>query len=232
MYQTLGAFYASEDQFVKRIALETLSKLLDPSHIITLIEEEVIETANRALIGPSLKVFKALSVKHRPAVIKSAVKMLTGDLAAEGAAFLVEIGIDKKTLRYLIELISRNASSIVRRRFVAALADQEGPVTAALAREPLTRDIYDFGTHFDRHEIAALANFATVRRRIFTQRMASRSLSHYPELEADAAIRDAFIGMDKEQTENEIERSLLDFSTRYSLGWSFANHGSVPMRET
>ncbi len=207
----LNTFLCSDDAFVRRTALAALRMTVGTDDLLSLIERVVLNSGDRSLLEPSLELLQELFEQEPQRVKRMLLSQLNGAWAAEAAIFLTEM-LEPRQLLYLSELISRNKSSVVRRRFISALARRQGLAILEVARNPETGDVYDFDSFIP--EVALdVQTKAILRRR-------KRSLFESPDSATDIAIANRYFGKEASVRRN-VQSDMAVFSKRYGLGWHF-----------
>lgn len=183
----LFVFMRSDDSLVRRTALRYLSDYLEPEVIMNLVRELVFERGEKSLIVPAFDLLNDYYEQKPAAVRKFVVSLLNSTWAAEAAEFLIKRSRTKgKALRSLVELMSRHPTPAIRRRFIGSLAAEMGVATAFAVRDPLTGDVFDFGTNISPNSIDLITRAITRHRReeterdvppIFTQAFSANTIS-------------------------------------------------------
>lgn len=215
----LMVFLRSDDAFVRRTAMNLLAKHVTPDEIIEIINQHVLHGDERGLISPAFTLLKTL-FHRRPAVItRLAAKHLKGKWAAEAAVFLAHILPDGKQLLHLSELLSRHENMVVRRRFIAALAERQGRAAVTAVRDPMTGDVYDFGAVISSESIDASTRFIIRRKRVAADALREgRVASAVSELRRDLDLHETFTGRTREAIRSQVVETLRIFN-KFGVGY-------------
>ncbi|CDZ64360.1 pentapeptide repeat-containing protein [Neorhizobium galegae] len=215
----LFVFLRSDDTFVRRTAMKHLSDYFTTWEIIDLIEDVVFGRGEKSLVGPAFTLFSQYFRLDASAVTKVAIGQLGGPFAAESAIFLANHLTSQKSRRALVEFVSRLPDPIVRKRFIAALAEKEGPATAAIARDPLTGDVFDFGARIDTAMLETIV------------RMVLRKLKDEASRDMDGPFTAAFKARTMDGLRSQIYerlKRLRELGTKYSFPIFAASISTAP----
>lgn len=209
----LFVFLRSSDPFVRRTAMNLLSKYVPNKTLIEIIDDTIFQQDEKDLVGAAFKLLARIYRESPLAVTKLALGQLAGRWATESAIFLGRILPRDRRLRHLVELISRHESQVVRRRFISALAERDGAATLFAIREPLTGDVFDFGSMI-RLETLDIITRAVIRKRHEAldafKRGEHQSTRDGPR--NDAAILEGFSGRTHDKIRAEVIQKIEKFN--------------------
>jgi hypothetical protein len=205
----LFVFLRSEDTLVRRTALRYLADYLAPDVIMGLIKELVFERGDKGLIVPAFELLSDYYPQQPRPVRKFVSSLLNGNWAAEAADFLLKhLRGERKAIRSLVEFMSRHPEAVVRRRFIGSLAAELGQGTAIVVRDPLTGDVFDFGTAINLEIVDLITRAITRRRRDESEKLG-------PPVYTEAFSAKSVPGIRKQVLDRLVDLTLL--GTKYKL---------------
>ncbi|MDP2121278.1 MAG: pentapeptide repeat-containing protein [Hoeflea sp.] len=156
----------SDDQYVRKSAMETLSRNVSIETLFSIIENRFITTDDKFLAKAAFQLLGSLYADNIQETLAVATRQLRGPWAAFAAELLVQKLPYGNQLKYLIELMSRHEDILVRRSFIAKLAERQGEATELIVRNPLSGDVFDFHSFIRKTDLENLTR-VVIRRRQF-----------------------------------------------------------------